>query len=123
VLATEHLLGLAGVDLAGEVVERAREILGDGLAGFDPFRQHAEVFDPPLERLGELAILFEAAAALQQLLRARLILPEVRCRDAFFDSGQLFGRACGVKDSSAGQRRGGPGPDVCEAARRGESSW
>ena len=71
-----------------------------------------------LQRLAELAVLFEAAAALQHLLRRGLVLPEVRGGDAFFDSGEFVCGACGVKDSSAGRWRGAPGPRTCEAVRR-----
>jgi hypothetical protein len=87
VLAAEHFLGLAGLDLTGKIVECAGEFFADRLAGLDPLRQDFEVLETALERLGELAVLFQATPALQQLLRSGLILPEVRRGDAFFDSG------------------------------------
>jgi hypothetical protein len=123
VLAAEHLLRLAGVDLRGEIVERARELLGNGLSGLNPLDEDVQVLGAAQQRGAELAVLLEAAAPLQQLLRGGLILPEVRSADALLYAGQFFSGACGVKDSSAGQRRGGPGPDVCEAARPGGWSW
>ena len=76
-----------------------------------------EVLEPLAQRFAEIAILFEAAPALQQLLRRRLVLPEVRGTDALFDGLQLVGGMCCVKGSSAGRRRGAPDPDTCEAVR------
>ncbi len=103
VLAAEHLLGLAGVDLRGELVEPAGEVVGDRLARFGPFDEHGEVVGAAPQRFAEIAVLFEAAAALQQLLGGRLILPEVRIGDALFDRCEFVGGTCGVKDSSAGR--------------------
>ena len=48
VLAAEHLLGLAGVDLTAELVERAREFVDHRLPGFDPLDQDGEVVEPAL---------------------------------------------------------------------------
>ena len=45
VLAAEHLLGLAGVDLCRELVERPAEIVGDRLPGFGPLDEHGEIVD------------------------------------------------------------------------------
>ena len=117
VLAAEHLLGFTGVDLRGEIVEGAAEIVGNRLPGLGPFGENGEIFEALAQRLAEVAILFEAAAALQQLLRRGLVLPEVRRRDALFDGLQLAGGMCCVKGSSAGRRRGAPDPDTCEAVR------
>jgi hypothetical protein len=117
VLAAEHLLGLAGVDLRGEIVEGAAEVIGDRLPGLGPLDENGEVFQPLAQRLAEVVVLFEPAAALQQFLRRSLVLPEVRRRNAFFDGLQLAGGMCGVKGSSAGRRRDAPDPDTCEAVR------
>jgi len=117
VLAAEHLLGFTGVDLRGEIVERAAEIVGDRLPGLAPFDEHRQVLEPLAQRFAEIAILFEAAPALQQLLRRRLVFPEVRGTDALFDGLQLVGGMCCVKGSSAGRRRGAPDRDTCEAVR------
>ncbi len=46
VLAAEHLLDFAGVDLSGQLVEGAAEIVGDGLSRFGPFDEHGEIVDP-----------------------------------------------------------------------------
>jgi hypothetical protein len=117
VLAAEHLLGLAGVDLGGEVVERTPQIVGHRLAGLGPFGEHGKILEPLAQRFAEIAILLETAPPLQQLLRRRLVLPEVRGTDALLDVLQLAGGMCCVKDSSAGRRRGAPNPDTCEAVR------
>jgi hypothetical protein len=122
VLAAEHLLGLAGVDLRGEVLERAAQVVGHRLAGLGPLDQDGKVVDAPLQSFAEVAIFFEAAAPLEQLLRAGLVFPEIRVSDALFDPGELVGGSGGVKDSSAGRRRGAPDPRTCEAARRFEGS-
>jgi hypothetical protein len=118
VLAAEHLLGFAGVDLGRQLVDAPGEIFEDGLAGFDPLDQDGEVVGAALEGVAEGQILFEASAALQQLLGGCLVLPEVRVGDALLYGGELFCRMGRVKDSSADRRRGAPGPDACEAVRR-----
>jgi hypothetical protein len=123
VLAPQHLLGLAGVDDARELVQAAFELLEHRLTAFGPFREHTQIFRTAPQRLAQIAILFEPAAALQQLLRRGLVLPEVGFGDAPFYAGKLFGVACGVKDSSADRMRGGRGPDTCEAVRRGLEAW
>jgi hypothetical protein len=117
VLPAEHLLRLAGVYLAGEFVERAAEIVGNRLAGFGPFHQHVEIVQASAERRAQLAILFEPAAPLHDLLRLGLIFPEVRSGDAFFYFCEFDFGAGGVKDGSAGPWRGAPDPRTCEADR------
>jgi hypothetical protein len=117
VFAAEHLLRLAGIDLGRELVERGAEIVGDRLARFSPLDEHGKIVDAPLQRIAEIAILLEPSPALEKLLCRRLILPEVRIRDARFDFGELVGRLCRVKDSSAGRWRGAPGLRACEAVR------
>jgi hypothetical protein len=105
VLAAEHLLGLAGIDLCREVVERAAQILPDWLSGFSPLDQDGQVVDLALQRFAERPVVLEAPAALEELLCCGLVLPELRGRNAFFDFGEFVGGACGVKDSSAGPAR------------------
>jgi hypothetical protein len=119
VLAAEHFLRFARFDLGGEVVQRAGELVADGLAGFDPFGQDRQVLEPAPQGFGELAVFFQPPAALQQLLRGGLILPEVWSANALLYPRQFGCGTCGVKDGSAGQRRAVPDPDVCEAVRRG----
>jgi hypothetical protein len=55
--------------------------------------------------LHEIAVLFEAAAALKDLLRLRLILPEIGRGGAGFEAVQLLFGAGGFKDNSAGSQR------------------
>ena len=72
------------IDLAGEIVEGAAEILGDQLAGLNPLDEHVEIVELALQRVAELHVLLEPAAALEHFLRVGLILPEIRSGDAFF---------------------------------------
>jgi hypothetical protein len=120
VLAAEHLLRLAGIHRGRQVVEAASQIVSDRLACFRPLDENGQIVGATAERFAEIAILFQAAPALQEFLRRGLILPEVRIRDAFFYRREFFGVARGVKDSSAGRMRGEPSPDTCEAVRRVE---
>jgi hypothetical protein len=117
VLAAEHLLGLSGVDLSRQIVERPPEIIGHRLSRLRPLGEDREVVEAGPQRCGEIAILFEPPAALQQLLRGGLVFPEIGGAGALFDFLQFFGGLCGVKDSSAGRQRGAPDPDTCEAVR------
>jgi hypothetical protein len=101
VLAAEHLLDLAGLDLLVEEVERLPELGVDRLAGCGPLDEDGEVLALLLERDAEVAILLEAAAALQRLLRLGLVLPEVGRGGARLEAVQFVGVARGLKDSSA----------------------
>jgi hypothetical protein len=78
VLAAEHLLGLAGHDLGVEIVEPPGQIGGDVLARLPPLDEDGEIVDAALQRLAERDVGFERFAALQDLLRRRLVFPEVR---------------------------------------------
>jgi hypothetical protein len=77
VLSAEHPLGLAGIDLRGELVDRAYKVLEDRLPRLGPVDQHGEVVDPGFERPAEIAVVFDAPPALEQLLRGFLVLPEI----------------------------------------------
>jgi hypothetical protein len=118
VLAAQHLLRLTGVHLGRQLVERPAQFLGHQLARFRPLDEHLQIVAAAAQRLAEPEVLLEPAAALQQLLGAGLVLPEIRRRDTIFYFGEFLFRAGGVKDSSAGRRRGAPGPRTCEAGRR-----
>jgi hypothetical protein len=85
VLAAEHLLGFAGFDFGAELVERPRQIVADRLSGLGPFDQHGQIVDAPLERVAETAVGLERLAALQDLLRRRLVFPEIRLGGFLFD--------------------------------------
>jgi hypothetical protein len=54
-LAAEHLLGLGGLDFSLEIVEAARQVGPDVLAGARPFDQDAEVVGAALELLSSHA--------------------------------------------------------------------
>jgi len=117
VLAAQHLLGFAGVDQRGQVVQCAPEVVGNRLPRLAPLDEDGEIVEPLAQRFAETAVLLEAPAALQELLRRRLVLPEVGGANALLDVLQFVGGVCCVKDSSAGRRRGAPDPDTCEAVR------
>jgi len=78
VLAAEHLARLGKLDVALEVVQALEEIRFHRLARPGPFDEDAEVVGAAGQRLGERQLVFDAASALQQLLRLGLVLPEVR---------------------------------------------
>src|SRR4029453_16265148 len=98
VLAAEHLLGLAGFDLGAEIVEALREVAGDVLAGLGPLDEHGEIVGAPLQRLAEREIPFERLAPLQDLLRGRLVLPEIGVGGLLLYLRELVGGFGGVKD-------------------------
>ena len=105
VLAAEHLLDLAGLHFLVERFERPRELGVDLLARLRPFDEDGEVVALPAERLDQIAILLEPAAALQHFLGVGLVLPEIRRGGARLEAGQFFVRAGGFKDSSADRQR------------------
>jgi hypothetical protein len=105
VLAAEHLLDLAGLDFLIEKVERLGELGIDRLAGLRPLQKHGEVVAAPLQRHHQIAILFEAAAALQRLLCFSLVFPEIGRGRAGFETGQFFVGAGRFKDNSADRQR------------------
>jgi hypothetical protein len=104
VLAAEHLLDLAGVDLGRERIEAPFDVALDLLALLEPLHEHGEVVGPAAQRLDEREVLLEPAAALEDLLGLGLILPEVGRRDFQLEALELVGGAGGLKDSSAGRR-------------------
>jgi hypothetical protein len=105
VLAAEHLLDLARLDLGGESGQPLLQLVADRLSSLGPLDEDGEIVRPALERLAEVPLLFEPPAPLKQLLRGGLVLPEVRFAYLRFDCGQLGFELGGVKDSSAGRRR------------------
>jgi hypothetical protein len=104
-LAGEHRPGFPGLHVTGKRVEAAIEIGADVFAAARPFEQHAEVVALAPQRFRQRAILFEAAAALQRLLRRALILPEFRQGDLLFEVAELARQARFVKAPSAGGSR------------------
>jgi hypothetical protein len=105
VLAAEHLLDLAGLDVLREDLERLREFGVDRLARVGPLDQHREVVALLLERNRELAILLEPAAALEHLLCFGLVFPEIGGGGARLEAGQFFVGASRLKDSSGDPQR------------------
>jgi hypothetical protein len=81
VLAAEHLLRLAGVDLGRQLVEAAQRSSSTAprLAHSTSTARSSAAL---AERSHEVAVLFEPAAALERLLRLGLVLPEVGLGDA-----------------------------------------
>jgi hypothetical protein len=104
VLAAEHLLDLGGLDLGFDLVETALQIGGDVLAGTGPLEEDAQVGNAPAERVTQLGVVAQAAAALQRALRFLLVLPEIRGGDARLEGRELSGIGGTVKDSSADRR-------------------
>jgi hypothetical protein len=78
VFPAEHLLDLAGLYLLVERIQALREIGVDRLTGIGPLDEHGQIVHALLERHGEVAILLEPPAALQDLLSFGLVFPEVR---------------------------------------------
>jgi hypothetical protein len=105
VLAAQHLLDLAGLYFLIESFEGLRELGVDRLAGLGPLDEHGEIVASLLERQHQIAILLEPAAALQDLLRFGLVLPEIGRGGARLEAGQLFVGAGDFKDSSADLKR------------------
>jgi hypothetical protein len=110
VLAAQHLLDLPGLHFLIEQIERLRELGVHRLAGLGPLDEHAEIVALLLQRDAEIEILFEAAAALQDLLRFGLVFPEIGRGGARLEAGQFVGWMRSFKDSSADRSRGGSNP-------------
>ena len=102
VLAREHFLGLGGVDFGLEFAQAAFEIGGHVFPAFGPFDEHAQIGAAARERITQLDVFAQAAAALQGFLRLGLVLPEVGGGDAGFENGEFVRVRGPVKDSSAG---------------------
>jgi len=105
VLAAEHLLDLAGLHFLIERLERVRELGVHGLARLGPFDEHGKVVALLAQRGDQVAVLFQAAAALQYFLGFGLVLPEIGRGGARFEAGQFFLRAGRFKDSSGDRPR------------------
>ena len=90
VLAAEHLLDLAGLHLLIERVERGCEFAVDRLPRLGPLDQDGEVVALLAQRHHQVAILLQAPAALQDLLRFGLVFPEIGRGGARLEAGQFF---------------------------------
>jgi hypothetical protein len=111
-LAREHRPDFAGLDVAAEAVERLLEVGGDVFALLRPVDEDGEIVRLLAQRGGERAIVFDAAAALLDLLRRGLVLPEVGRGGAQIEVVQFAGKAGFVKAPSAGRRRGWRDPGI-----------
>jgi hypothetical protein len=101
VLPAEHLLDFAGLDFLFEAFESRRKLPVHVLAGFSPLEQHRQIVAAAPERRGQIAILLQAAAALENTLSFGLIFPEVRRGGSRFEAGQFVVGAGCFKDNSA----------------------
>jgi hypothetical protein len=101
-LAGEHRPDLGGLDVAFVGFKRLAEVGFDVLALTSPVDEDGEVVGLPAERPGQGPLVFEPPSALQDLLRGRLILPEVARGDLFLDFGQVALETSFVKAPSGG---------------------
>jgi hypothetical protein len=108
VLAAEHLLDLAGLDLLSQHFESLAELGVDHLSGVGPFKQHGKVVALLPERHDQIAILLQPAASLLDLLGFGLILPEIGRGGTRLEAGQLVFGFGGFKENSADRRRACP---------------
>ena len=76
-LAGQHRPDLRGLNVARVSLQRGAEVGGHVLALLGPVDEHGQIVGLFAERLGEAALVFETASALQRLLRCRLVLPEI----------------------------------------------
>jgi len=79
-VARQHRAHLGGLHVAAVRLERAAELGGDVLALLGPVGEDGDVVRLFAQRRREVAVAFDAATALQDLLRGGLVLPEVRRR-------------------------------------------
>jgi hypothetical protein len=107
VLTAEHLLGLAGLDLAIEGVERLLQFGVDRLARLSPLEEHRKVLVAFAEGSDEIPVLLEPTPALEHLLCGGLVFPEVGGGRSRFEPRQLFFGPSVLKDSSADRQPGG----------------
>jgi hypothetical protein len=90
-----------------EQFERVGEFGVDRLPGLGPLHQNGQVVALAPQRQHQVAILFEAPAALQDFLRFSLVFPEIGSRGPGFEASQLLFGAGSFKDSSGGRQRVG----------------
>jgi hypothetical protein len=77
VLTAEHFLDFAGLHFLIEDVEPLREVPFHGFSGCHPLGKNLQIVALAAQREHKVAILFHPAAALEDLLGLRLVLPEV----------------------------------------------
>jgi hypothetical protein len=114
VLAAEHFFDLAAFDEPRKLLHAVRELGCDIFALRGPVDEHGEIVAFRPERRNQLDFFFDAAAALEDLLRFGLVIPEVRGRCAGFYLGELVRRASCLKDNSGDRPRASRDPDISE---------
>jgi len=85
VLAAQHLLGLSGLDLQVQGIERASQIGEHVFPAAGPLEQHADVVGFGGQAGDKLDVLRQATLALQRLLCVGLVVPEICRRDLLFE--------------------------------------
>jgi hypothetical protein len=104
-LAREHRADLARLHVALERLQPFSQVGFDVLALPRPVDQDGQVVGLAAQRRRQRAIVFEAPAALQQLLRRSLVLPEVRSGDLRLDVLDLARQPRVVKGPSGDEER------------------
>jgi hypothetical protein len=77
VLAAEHLLDFAGLHFLVEDVEALRELPIHGFTGLHPVGEDLQIVILAAQREDQVAVLLNPAAALEDFLGLRLVLPEI----------------------------------------------
>jgi hypothetical protein len=101
VLPAEHFLDLSRLHFLIERIERLAKFCVHRLPGLGPFDQDGKVVALLLDRLDELTILLEPAAALEDFLCLGLVFPEIGGGSARLEAGQFLIGFGTLKDSSA----------------------
>ena len=122
VLATEHFLDFASVHLGLEIVETGSEIIGHIFALVRPLDQHRQIVAACAQQFREIEIVLKPTAALQDLLRGRLIVPKIWSRRPLLELANFSLDASRVKDSSEDPLPASRGPDTDESVRQALSS-
>ena len=121
VLAPEHLLNLARVDLRLQLIEPGSQIIRHTLALVGPLDEHVEVLGPSTQGFGKVVVFLQTAAALENLLCRGLIAPEGRSGSLLLEARDLGLYTCSVKDNPAGPLPAWLGPDIVESVHRARS--
>lgn len=116
-LAAEHLAHLARLYFGGEFIEARGEVGADILPLLRPLHEDGEVIGAGAQRQHEVGVFLEAAAALQHLLRGRLIVPEAGRGGLLFERRNQLRDGVRVKDSSAGRPPASRGPGNAGSVR------
>jgi hypothetical protein len=118
-IAREHRADLGGLHVARVGFQAPRELVADLLALPRPVEQNGQIVALLAERLGQCLVVLKAPPFLEDLLRAALVLPEIRRGNARFEVGQLTFETRFVKDPSADRPPARSGHQRIELARRG----